>query len=138
MAMMNCAIRGRGQRVENAEECELALRRQRRFGLVENEDAVLESVLEQGEKRFAVRLRVERCPTVASERGSDRLQICREVEERPGAQEESVSASLSPRQRERTAEGVAVGVLLVSMIATATLRAEPHARARGHGSDQGV
>jgi hypothetical protein len=87
--------------MEDAQERELALRRQGRFGFIEYEQPVLEPMLEQRQERFAVRLEVKRQSTVSVERAPHRLQIVREVIERLGTQNEAARIALSPPRDER-------------------------------------
>jgi len=84
--------------VQNAEECELALRREGGLGLVKEVKSILESVLEEPEKRLAVRLSVEGLATVSAERAADGLKIGCEVEEGLRLQKEATRNLLPPGQ----------------------------------------
>ncbi len=113
-----------GQLMKDAEKRQLPLRRQGGFRFVEEIETIFESVLEQRQEGFAMRLQVERLAAIGRERAAGRLEICREVEEGLGAKEEARRGALTPVEPERATERVSVYALAELMIPIPALRAE--------------
>ena len=132
------------QLVEAPQHRELALRRERRLGLVEQVEPVgAEALDEHGEERLAVRLLVQRAAAIArddrrAERrlAVERLDLAGEVEEGLGAQEE-VRPRLARAAHEAhdVAERRVGGARLEAEVAAAALRIE--AAGDRDGLDQG-
>jgi hypothetical protein len=91
--------------------------------LVEQVDAILESILKQREKGLAMRLLVQRLATIRPKGTPDLLEVRCEVEKGFGSQEKSVTNTLPPRQCQCPAEGVAVRPFCVGVAARSALRA---------------
>jgi hypothetical protein len=88
---------GPSQVVNDLQERELALRRERRFGFVEDEHALLEAVCEQRQERLAMRLRMQRLAAVRLH-VRHAFNVSREVVEAFGAQKEALCHLRPPGQ----------------------------------------
>ena len=85
--------------VNDLEERELSLRRQRRLRLIQDVDSLLEAIGEQRNEGFSVGLLVQRFPAVGAH-VRYLLDVCREVVETLRAHEEPFGDFWQPRQPE--------------------------------------
>src|SRR5690606_34990287 len=122
------------QLMQDSQKGELSLWRERGLGLVQEVQTVLEAMAEEGQERLAVRLRVKRSASIATETGAGALQPGREVEERLRPQKEPRSRLLVPLEGQGFAQSRSVVVGRVLVAAVPSLAGE--ARAPGESFEQ--
>src|SRR5262249_28491500 len=114
---------GCGEIVDNFEERQLPLWRQRRLWFVQDVNSLLEPIREQRKKRFAMRLRVERLSTVRPQ-VRYLLDVGCKIVEALGAQKESFGHLWEPGQPQRSSQCRTIGKRGAVMIAIPAFRVE--------------